>query len=123
MIFSTFNQLNCFLVFLFFGLILGLISKLIFIIFSKNFQKIIVKNIIYTIFYSIFSIFFVILINLYNLVQHSYALIIAYLLGYLWFNYLSKNLVVFLENKWYNIIIKIKSKIFRKKKNDSIKKN
>ncbi len=123
MIFSTFNQLNIFLLFLFFGIIIGIISKIFFVLFLKNFQKIIIKNIIYAIFYTFFSIFFIILINFYNLGQFSYALIISYLLGFFWLNYISKNLVAFLENKWYNIFTKFKHILFRKKKHDQSKEN
>ena len=123
MIFSTFNQLNCFLLFLYFGIILGLISKIFFILFLNKFQKIIIKNIIFAIFYTFFSIFFVFLINFYNLGQFSYALILAYILGFLWFNFLSKNLVVFLENKWYTIIRKLKQRVFKRKLNDTSKEN
>lgn len=121
MIFSTFNQVNCFLIFLFFGIIIGLISKLFFTLILKNYQKIIIKNIFYTVFYTFFSIFFVFLINYYNLGQFNYALIISYLLGYFYFLYISKNLFAFLENKWYNMIIKFKP--FRNKKNESNKEN
>ena len=117
MIFSTFNQVNCFLIFLFFGIIIGLISKLFFTLILKNYKKIFKKNVFYTIFYTFFSIIFVFLINFYNLGQFNYALIIAYLLGYFYFLFISKNLFAFLENKWYNKITKLK--LFRKKKNES----
>ena len=121
MIFSTFNQLNCFLLFLYFGIILGLISKIFFILFLNKFQKIIIKNIIFAIFFTFFSIFFVFLINYFNFGQYNYALIFSYLLGYFYFLYISKNLFAFLENKWYNTITKLK--LFRKKKNESNKEN
>jgi len=104
MIFSTTHQFNCLFVFLFFGIILGIISIIFFGLFLKKFQK---KFIIYTldgVFYTFFSIFFVILLNIFNFGKFSISLILVYLIGYIWINKACKNLVVFLENKWYNII-------------------
>lgn len=102
MIFKTFNQLNCFLLFLFFGIIFGIFYLIFSVVFLKKYQKIFQKIIFEGIFYTFFSIFYVFFINFYNFGKISFVLILAYLLGFLWINKLGKNLVVNFENKWYN---------------------
>ena len=104
MIFSTLNQLNCFLLFIFCGIIFGIIYSFFSIIFLKKYQKIFQKIIFEGIFYTFFSIFYVILINLYNFGKISYVLIFGYILGFLWIKKLLKNSVVFFNNKWYNYL-------------------
>ena len=106
MIFSSLNQVNCFLLFLFCGIILGLISQIFFTLTLKKYQKIYLKIIFDTIFYAFFSIIFCFLINFFNFGQYSFALIMSYLLGDIWKKNIDKNLIVFLETKWYNIINK-----------------
>lgn len=120
MIFSTFNQLDCFLIFLFYGIISGLISNLFSAFFlikqSKKYKKIIFD----AFFCSFHAIKFNFLINFYNLGKFSIVLAISYLVGILWIELTSKNLVVFLSNKWYNYINKRKSTL--KIKHDSVSK-
>ena len=108
MIFSTLNQFNCFLLFLFFGIFLGFIYCIFSILLLKKYQKIFQKIIFEGIFYTFFSIFYVFLINFYNFGKISYVLIFAFLCGYCWAKKLLKDLVVFFENKWYNYIKKKK---------------
>lgn len=99
--------MNCFLLFLFSGIILGLISQMFFTLTLKKYQKIYLKIIFDAIFYTFFSIIFCFLINFFNFGQYSFALILAYVLGYIWIKNIDKNLIVFLETKWYNITSKI----------------
>lgn len=104
MIFSTLNQLNCFILFLFCGIILGIFYLIFSILFLKKHQKIFQKIIFEGIFYTFFSIFYVFLINFFNFGKISYVLIIGYILGFLWIKKVLQNLVVFLTNKWYNYL-------------------
>ena len=104
MIFSTTQQLNCFLLFVFLGILLSIIFNIFFILFLKNKSKIIKKIILDSVFCTIFCIFFVIFLNLFNFGKFSLALVFAYLLGYFWFKYLVKKTVDKLANKWYNLI-------------------
>ena len=106
MIFSTINQLNLFILYIFFGVIVGVIFQLFFILFLKNYQKLWQKIIFDTIFCSIFCIFFVILSIFYNFGQFSYVLLIAYLVGYFWIKKLSKKIVVKVQKKWYTLLIR-----------------
>ena len=108
MIFSTLNQLNCFLLFIFFGLIFGFFYNLAGILFLKKYQKIFQKIIFDSVFFGFFSIFYVFLINFYNFGIFSITLILGYLIGFLWIKNLGKNLVVFLQEKWYTFLIKRK---------------
>lgn len=124
MIFLTLNQFNNFLIFIFFGLIFGLIYNIFKIIFvikkidkiKKNIFNFLKNTIFFTIFYSIFTIIFVFLLNFYNYGNFSLALLFALFLGKIWFDSISKNLVVFLQNKWYNFI---KVEIIEKHKHKS----
>ena len=110
MIFGTLNQLNCFILFLFCGIILGIIYSFFSILFLKKYQKIFQKIIFEGIFCTFFAIFYVFLINFYNFGKISYVLIFIYILGILWAQKVLKNLVVFYENLWYNYIEQKKEK-------------
>lgn len=110
MIFSSFNHVNCFLVFLFFGIILGFIDSLISIIFLKKYQKKFVIPIFDVIFYTIFTLLFVFLLNFYNFGEFSLTIVLAYILGFYWIKKELKNLVAFLQGKWYNVFSKIRIK-------------
>ncbi len=103
MIFITLNQLNCFLLFLFFGIILGFVYQIFSVIFLKNFQKIYLKSIFNGIFCAFFGIFYVFFINFYNFGKYPPALLFAFLLGIFWVKKLCAKSVVFLQNKWYNL--------------------
>ncbi len=103
MIFSTFNQLNCFLLFLFFGIVFGFIIQILFLVVLKKYQKNYLKIIFDGIFYSIFAIVYVILLNFYNFGEFSISLIFAYIIGFLWIKYVTKKIFAILENKWYTI--------------------
>ncbi len=109
MIFITNNQLNCFLVFLFFGLICGIAYQFFCVLFLKKYQKNIIKTIFDGIFCAFFCIFYIFLINIFNFGKFPLALALAFLLGFLWIKKLLCNLVVFLQNKWYNCIKRIKN--------------
>jgi len=111
MIFSTQHQLNCLILFVFFGLLIGIIYCLFQIIFLKKYQKKLIKCIFFSVFCSIFCIFYVFLINFFNFGKFSIVLFFTYGFGFFWINKLCKNLVVIFENKWYTIINKIKTKI------------
>ena len=114
MIFSTFNQLNIFFIFLFFGIIFGLIANIFFSINLINFSKNIKKTIINSVFYIIFTIFFVNFLIYFNFGMFSIILLFSYIFGYIWIRKSSKKLFAFLENKWYNII----NTIVRQNKNE-----
>jgi len=121
MIFLSVNQLNCFLIFLFFGIISCVIYKFFCILFLKNYQKIFKIIIFDTIFYTFLMIFYIFLINFLNFGKLSLVLIFAFTIGFYFFKILTKNLVVFLQNKWYNIFIKYFSKGKNKNANESKK--
>lgn len=106
MIFSSLNQVNCFLVFLFFGFIFGFILNLSNEIFFKKIKKNYIKTIFLTIFYGIFAIFFVFLKNFFNFGIFSFAILIAYLLGFLLSKKMIKILVEFFFLKCYNLLNK-----------------
>jgi len=107
MIFNTINQFNCFLIFLFFGIIFNLIYNLFSILILKKYQKKLKIIIFDTIFYSFLSMFLIFLINFLNFGKLSLVVLLAFVLGFISLNILTKNLVVFFENKWYTIINKI----------------
>ncbi len=115
MIFSTSSQLNCFLIFVFLGIVLSIVSNAINILFLEKFAKKLKKIIINFNFYAIFSIFFVIFINVFNFGEFSISLLIASTLGFIWFNFTTKKLVVFLSSLWYTKLTKGKLKHARKK--------
>lgn len=121
MIYTTQNQLNCLLIFLFLGFIFGIFFHIYNLIFAVNFQKKLLKTLFLSIFYSFFSIFFIILINFFNLGQVSIVLIITYILGFIWAKNIFSNLVVYLEKKWYNKLTKILQNKKRKKSNGTTK--
>ena len=104
MIFSSLNQLNCFLIFLFLGFLCSFIFNMFFVIFCINFSKNFKKTIFKTIFFSIFSIIFIFFINFFNFGKMSISLLLGTILGYVWFDKLATNSVVFLQNKWYNTV-------------------
>lgn len=116
MIFSSVNQLNCFLIFLFFGFVFALFFNLFFIVFCLNFSKNYKKIIFKSVFYSIFSIIFIFFINFFNFGKISLSLIFASIFGFWWMNKLLNNLVVFLSFKWYNVV---KLKKENKQQNES----
>lgn len=101
MIFQTQPQLNCVLIFAFFGIIIGIISNCFSIIFFKKHQKNYQKTLYNIIFYGFFSVFLIFLINLFNFGKFSFALICTYILNFLWITTLTNKLVVILEKKWY----------------------
>jgi len=115
MIFSTNHQVNCFLIFVFLGIIFSIFYNCINILFFKNFTKNYKKIIKNSVFYSIFSIFFVILLNFFNFGLFSISLLLATFAGYVWTNLTIKKLVVFLQTLWYNKLTKDKIKYARKK--------
>ena len=105
MIFATQNQIYCFLIFIFFGLIFALIAQFFNVLFLINYQKIFVKIVFDSIFYGFFSIFLVFLLNIFNFGKFTPTLIFACLLGFGWMKKLTQNLVALFENKWYNFIV------------------
>ena len=111
MIFSTLNQVNCFLIFVFLGIIFSIIYDALFILFLKKHRKKFANYTFDTIFYAIFSCFFVIFKNIFNFGLFSFSLLLACSIGFVWTKSTTKNLVVFLEEKWYNkITLKRKEK-------------
>ena len=107
MIFYTKNQFNCFLIFLFFGIIFNLIYNLFSILILKKYQKKLKIIIFDSVFYSFLSIFLIFLINFLNFGKLSLVILLAFILGFITSNMLTKKLVVFFQNKWYNILNKI----------------
>ena len=118
MIFSTLNQFNCFVSFLFFGILVGLIYNLFCILFCKKYLNFYQKNIFFCIFSAFFIVFFTFLKNYFNFGIFSLSLFAFYFMGFLWCCKLLKNLVVFFSNKWYTLL---KKHIFikKEKKNES----
>lgn len=110
MIFYSFNQLNCFLIFIFYGIICCLIYNVFNLIFLIKFQKKFKKIIFDSIFYSFFNIFLIFLINFLNFGKINFSILLGYILGFYLTKKSTKNLLVFLENKWYNIFTKNFSK-------------
>lgn len=106
MIFSTFNQLNCFLIFIFLGIICAVVFDLFSIIFLKKYQKNFLKLLFDTIIYGFFSVIFIIFENIFNFGIFSLSLVLAFLIGFIFTCHLNIKLVVFLEDKWYNVINK-----------------
>ena len=119
MIFSTLNQTNCFICFLFFGLLTGILFNLFLIIFFVKYLKKYQKNIFFCIFFAFFIIFFAILINIFNFGKFSITLFLAYIISHFWSRKLTTNLVVFFSNKCYNVIKLIKPKKRNVNKNES----
>jgi len=107
MIFNTINQFNCFLIFLFFGIIFNLIYNLFSILILKKYQKKLKIIIFDSVFYSFLSIFLIFLINFLNFGKLSFSILLAFILGFISSNMLTKKSVVFFENKWYTTFNKI----------------
>lgn len=103
MIFYSFNQFNCFLIFIFCGIICCLIYDLFNLIFLIKFQKKFKKIIFDSIFYCFFNIFLIFLINFLNFGKINFSILLGFILGFSLTKKSNKNLLVFLENKWYNI--------------------
>ena len=117
MIFSTLNQLNIFLIFVFGGILCEIIRSVFNTLFLINFQKKLTKTIFFFIFYSFFSIFFVFLINFFNFGKLSIVTIFAFVLGKQTTKFTIKKTVVILENLWYNKIRKLLNTKEKKTKN------
>ena len=111
MIFSTNHQLNCFLILIFFGLIIGFIYSILIIMFLKNYQKKFIKLIFFSIFFTFLNIFFVFLINFFNYGKFSTTLLLGYVGGFILIKTLLNKSVVILENMWYNTIKKRVTKL------------
>jgi len=107
MIFSTFNQLNCFLIFFVLGLFLGILYSIINILFLSKKLKKYQKNILNCVFFSLFSFIFIVFLHIFNFGVFKLSLFLVSILAFLWIKILLANLVVFLENKWYNVLIKL----------------
>lgn len=104
MIFSTQNQLYILLIFLLGGIISGICSSFFSIIFLKKYQKNLVKSVFLSVFYLFFCVFFIFLLNFFNFGNFSLILVLSYLIGFLSTKNLTKNLVVILQDLWYNKI-------------------
>lgn len=132
MIFSTFNQINTFLVFLFLGVVFGFVFHFVKLLYrekaeinfknksTKKFKiklKILLKKlilfkkiIINSLFYLIFGVIFAILINFYNFGIFSIVLLSSSISGFIWSYKSTKNLVVFLQKFWYTKVNERKHK-------------
>lgn len=116
MIFSTQNQLNSVLIFIFWGIIIGILSEVLSVLFFKNHQKKLIKLLFLTVFYAFFSIFFIFLINFLNFGKFSFVLLICYLSGYKFLKHHVCKIVVIFEKAWYNKInMMLKSKHHKRK--------
>lgn len=107
MIFSTFNQINVFLIFLFNGIVFSIIFNLFSVFFLKFHQKTIQKCIFECIFYSFFGILFIFSINYFNFGEYSLILILAQIMAHVWTSKTINKSIVKLENKWYNHVMKL----------------
>jgi len=107
MIFSTQHQLITTLIFVFCGILSGLILSTLNILFCINFYKKLLKNIINCILSLFFCIIFTYFLNFFNFGKFSLVLVFAYIFGFWLIKNLLKQLVVILENLWYNKIKKI----------------
>lgn len=116
MIFSTQHQLNCVLIFIFFGIISGLIYSFFCVLFLKKYQKKLIKLLFLSIIYSFFSIFFIFLINFFNFGKFSLTLFLSHLTGFSTTVLLLRKLVVIFEKLWYNKINEIFNRLFIKLK-------
>lgn len=137
MIFATFTQFNCFISFIFFGLIIGIFHTLFKIFFIPNLNRynnkeikkskknfiIIQKICSETIFFTIFCVFFEILLNFFNFGKFSLSLFLAYFIGYFWINCSLKNLVALSQTLWYNILNKFRQACKSRRANESRKKS
>ncbi len=121
MIFETTHQLNIFLIFIFFGIIIGLFSIIYFSFFAINFAKKIKKIILNCVFYSIFSVFFANLLFFYNFGTFSPTLLLSYIGSYLSVKFLTRKSVVLLEKKWYTTLNKLKRTKQKEAKHDQSK--
>ena len=104
MIFSTQNQLNAFLIFIFAGAIFGFIFQFLNLFLIKNYQKNFLKIIFDTVFFSFFSIFLVFLLNIFNFGKFSLTLCLAASFGFFWIKKLTQKTVALFETKWYNFV-------------------
>lgn len=119
MIFSSLNQFNCSLLFLFIGITCGIIANLFSIIFLKKYQKNVIRIIFDSVFYVFFGILFIFSIVYFNFGIFSFTLLFMYILGIYWITILNHKIVVFFETKWYN---HIKNKLSERKKRFSERK-
>ena len=114
MIFQTQNQLNCFLIFVFAGVIIGIFSQFYFLFFLINFKKNITKTIFLTLFYIVFCLFFIFLLFFLNFGKFSLVLFLGFILGFGWIKNTFKKSFVILEKRWYTktnqMFLKLKSK-------------
>ena len=104
MIFYTINQLNNFLIAIFFGFIFGSIKNIFDVVYLLNSQKKIINILINTIFYTFFTCFFVFFINIFNFGLLNIVLLLSFILGFVWCKIVFKKTVVFCKNKWYNVL-------------------
>ena len=122
MIFQTQNQVNCILIFLFFGFLVEIIREIFFVLFFEKYQKKLIKIIINTIFYAFFNTFFIILLNFFNCGKFSITLYFSFVVGSFTLKYLTQNLVVILQAICYtkitNLLKHIKKKNQRNKKSN-----
>lgn len=114
MIFESLNQISVLLKFIFFIFLFFFIYIIFCIIFIVNCGNFFKKLIFNSIFYSFFAIFLVFLLIYFYFGKFSLILILISILFFYSLKKLTYKSVVFLENKWYNIITK---KIFRRNKN------
>lgn len=110
MINFTINQFVYLFIFVFCGIIFAIIYQAFSVLLLKKYQKILIKNVFIALFYAFFTIFFTFLIIFFNFGKYNFALISAYIFGFILTRAMSNQSVVFLQNKWYNHVIKLKNK-------------
>lgn len=115
MIFQTQNQLNCLLIFIFFGTCTGILFILYQTFFLLKFQKKFKKIIFYTIFYSFFNIFYIFLLIYFNFGEFSLVLYFSFLFGFNIIKNVLRNSFVIFEKRWYNILNKFSLNLKSKK--------
>lgn len=123
MIFFSINQLYSFCLILFFGIICGVINAILGVILLKNHQNNIFNFIFKLILSLIFSIFLIFSVNIYYFGEFNPAIILAFILGYIWSAKTLRKTLDFFEIKFYHIYIKLIKyvKFYFERKHESIK--
>lgn len=107
MIFSTLLQVDAFFGMIFGGIVFYLFYFLINILFFPKIKNNISKNIHHIFFSLFFTLFFIIFLNLLNFGEFNIFLLIVYVAGFCWVYFTFKNLLAFLQNKWYTFFCKV----------------
>lgn len=107
MIFSTLLQIDAFLGMIFGGIVFYFFYFIINILFFLNNKNNILKN-TYRVFVCIlFTLFYIIFLNLLNFGEFNIFLLFVFVGGFCWCYFTFKNLLAFLQKKWYTFFCKV----------------